>query len=278
MSVLVVIAFIVVIVVIVIFGMFVKNFVQFNNNIIEDDKDEDTEEIKVDDGFDISYKDEEYVTRNKDGYVISTSKRNLPVIINDSNQNVADKIVDSLTEISNNEWNNNIKKMADELVEMYENISEDMSLGASYLLSTGVVTENRLSFIIKMDGSFGGVSWNGENGYNYDAKTGELLTFESIAMDYEDLNNTIYNEVKSYIERQEYVDDLWDDNANGTWTEILKELVSKSGNWYFLDNGIRIVIPKYSLGPGYIGIISVDVNKDIINDYLKDEYKIDSYG
>ena len=91
-------------------------------------------------------------------------------------------------------WNNSIKKTSDEMKD-----SGYDRLGVNYLYSTGVVNENRLSFILTMSGSFGGVSWDDVKGYNFDAKTGELLTLDNISLDNDSFKNFVYNKVINHI-------------------------------------------------------------------------------
>ena len=46
------------------------------------------------------------------------------------------------------------------------------------------------------------------------------------------------------------------------------------GNWYFTYKGIRIVFPKYSIACGAGDVIGIDIDKNVVNDYIKDEYKV----
>lgn len=267
------ILFIVVVVGIIGICLAVKNLVSFDDSDVSGEDTSSGDEVIVSGEYYISYNDEEYISSNSAGYVISTSRRNLPVIVNEGRQDIADKIVDSLTLISDDVWDNSIKVTADEVVSSYENVGEDMDMGVSYMISTGVVTDNRLSFVMEMSGNFGGVSWDGESGYNYDAVNGAILTFDNIANNYEGLYNAIYDDVKAYIDNQDYVNDLGNDD-NGNWEELLSDIIPESGNWYFTEDGIRVIIPRNSIGPSSVGNIIVDISKDNINEYLKDEYKI----
>ncbi|MBQ8681973.1 MAG: DUF3298 domain-containing protein [Bacilli bacterium] len=237
-----------------------------NNQVGEEDNNDQEEKKEEKDLFEISYKEEEYITKNNKGYIISKSTRNLPVIINSNNQETADKIVTSLTTISDKEWNGSIKDTADQVSEM--DSDKDMELGVNYLFETKVVNDNRLTFKLEMSGTFGGTTWAGEWGYNYDAKTGELLTLENISTDNIKLKEIITNEVVNYIEANSItivVDD---------WKNEVSKLINTTGNWYFTDNGIEVSLPKYSISTGATGIIKVEIAKNVINDYLKEEYKI----
>lgn len=241
-----------------------------NNNIKEEvSKDENNiedQDNKID--FDISYKDEVYTTKNNAGYVVSTSKRNLPVINSSKNQFVADKIVLSLTGISDKEWNGNIKSTADEMVDMAKDATEDMKFGVNYLFTTGIYNDNRLTFKLEMNGSFGGVTWPGESGYNYDVKSGDMLKLYDISSDYDNFMNVLKVNVENYLKSGNdmcLVDD---------YSSKLENLINTDGNWYFTDRGIRVVFPKYSIACGSAGIIGIDIDKSLINYYIKDEYKV----
>ena len=247
-----------------------------NLNDLENDEKEDNDQKIT---YTISYKEDEYITKNTAGYTISVSKRNLPVITNKNNQAAADKIVSSLTDISNEDWNGSIKEMADQVAEMESD--KDLGLGVTYLFSTGVLTENRLTFRLEMDGSFGGVTWAGDTGYNYDAKTGELLTLESIAVDYNNLQNIMIEKIEEYIENYPYeinlndYDGIEEAKNDPNWRKLLIELINQSGNWYFTETGIKICLPKYSVAVGASGIIKVDIEKNIFIHYVKEEYQVD---
>lgn len=251
---------------------------EVDNSTNNDVSDSNLEEENNQNVYEINYKEEEYVTKSKAGYIISTSKRNLPEITNKNNQEVANKIVSSLTDISNKNWNENIKETADQVSEM--DSDKNLDLGVTYLYKTGIVNNNRLTFRLNMDGSFGGVSWPADEGYNYDAKTGDLLTLESIATDYNNLQNIIVEEIEKYIKDYPYDINLNDYTGieeakkDPKWRELLVKLINQNGNWYFTETGIEICLPKYSIAVGATGIIKVDIEKTTINQYIKAEYQI----
>ena len=162
--------------------LILTNKITFNTNNLKEEKREkidekqDNEEKEI---YEITFEEEEYITKKSDGTEVSKSTRNIPKITNNKNQEAADKIVKYLTDISNKEWNDSIKKMADQVTD--DNVPYK-DLGVKYLYETGVTTENRLTFILTMNGGFGGVGWLSEEGYNFDAKTGDVLTTDTIAI------------------------------------------------------------------------------------------------
>lgn len=213
----------------------------------------------------ITYKDEEYKVKEDatDNYIVS--KRNLPIIINGVNQKAADKITNSLTEFSNDEWDS-LKKASND----YSDSTYD-DLGATYIISTGIVTDGRLTFTIKLDGNFGGAaSWIDEVGYNYDANTGELLTLTNISF-YN--NNEVKNIIKNYLSSK--VEEKFNGGNSCIFDDWKNDLEKDFDNysWYFTSEGIKIIIPQYGIACMADGMISVMVDKDSLNNYLKNEYK-----
>lgn len=217
--------------------------------------------------FEITYKEETYISKNPSEYVISTNKRNLPVIAStkDSLESVANIITDILTDISNAGWTS-VKLQADDYSnDLFREKEENLNLGIEYLFNTGVITDNRLTFNLTMSGGFLSSEYTG---YNFDAKTGELLTLDKISKDVESANKlkqTIKDEVNNYIKNVNIYDDISDLDSE------ISKLISTNGNWYFKDNCIEIALPKYEVSPG---LIRIEINNSKINEFIKDEYKI----
>ena len=216
--------------------------------------------------FDISYKEEVKEYKNKDGKVIISNKRNLPVI-DSNNKDVADKIANYLANISDEDWNNLNKNQSedDDFVQNYSS-----QVGVSYLFSTKVINDNYVSIDYTMSGSMGGVSWAGNWGYNFNSASGEVLKIEDV-MDYDSARESLYNYIISDVEKTH--DQLWNDDTAGNWKDIAKENMFKLGSWYFTDNGITVTFDKYLLGPGATGVVTVDIPFSELNKYLKDEYQ-----
>ena len=140
--------------------------------------------------------------------------------------------------------------------EIKENIY--YGIGVNYIFKNGVINSYRLTFFANVSGSFGGVSWLSDEGYNFDAETGELLKLEDIGTGVYDY---VYNTCISNLEGETSFFDNWKD--------IVKEELNKEGNWYFTDNGIRIIFQKYSISDGSFGIKTIDIKKmNLINIYL----------
>ena len=126
-----------------------------------------------------------------------------------------------------------------------------------------------------MSGSMGGVTWSNNEGYNFNIQNGELLEFNDITNNYNELVNLTYNEMVKFIQNQSYANDL-NKIQNGdekNWEDTLKEEMFKIKNWYFTSEGLKFSIPKYSIGPGYISVITNTISYEVINQYLKEEYQ-----
>ena len=220
------------------------------NNKIEEKKDKVSRQKNND--YKISYKDEEYVTKNSQNNDSTINKRNIISIKNNNNEKSALAIESKLNDISNKEWEE-IKTMEDESKE-----NTYAGIGVNYIFKNGVINSYRLTFFANVSGSFGGVSWLSDEGYNFDAETGELLKLEDIGTGVYDY---VYNTCISNLEGETSLFDNWKD--------IVKEELNKEGNWYFTDNGIRIIFQKYSISDGSFGIKTIDIKKmKLINIYL----------
>ena len=229
-------------------------------SIKENDKNLKTEEITND--FKVEYKEEVYTLKNKKGVVMIENKRTIPIITSEKYSNQAELISNSLVDYSNIVWND-IRRTSDLTVEELEK-----KVGVNYILSVVEQNDKYFSFVFDLSGSLGEFSRNNRDAYTYNVSTGELLTFESITTNEQQLIDKCYEILSSYISQQEYNDDLDEE-----WHDNLKKLINKSGVWYLTKDGIAFAFPKYSLGAGYIGVISYTVPYDDLNNLVLDEYK-----
>ncbi len=210
--------------------------------------------------FSVTYKEEEYVKSTIDGIEIK-NLRNIPSITNSSNKEVANTITNYLTEVSNKEWDN-IKKTTDDVVE--SNVKEE-DMGITLLYKESIVTSGRLSFTLEMTGNFGGVTWNNESAYNFDAKTGKILTLKDIGQGAFDI---VKKECEDYIEMSEEIkSQVYYEKEE---RQSLDELLSKEETWYFEYNQLVIILPKNSISNQEV---KIPIAKSKINDSLYEQYK-----
>lgn len=225
----------------------------------KEEKNDESSEKK--DSFEISFEEETYVTKNEKGEVVSENKRNVPTIKNEANQEIADKIQKSIREISDKNWKY-IKESSDE----YNYIQP--TAGVSYMLSTATVADNYITFKAEQSGSFGGVGWDATEIYTYDLKSGELVDLKGFAKDEEKFVEFLSEEVKDFVKSSNMVySSIELNSAIGT-------VLAEQGNYGIIDNKFEIVLPKYSIGTGADGVRIVEIEKDVINEYLKDNFQI----
>ena len=245
--------------------LFATNKIIINNNSNQDkinNKTNDDNQSKEDENsYTISYKEETYSTKNKEGIENTNSKRNVITIENKINPNAASLIERKLNEISDKMWEE-IKNMADD-----SNENSSTGLGVSYLIETGEVTNNRLTFIVNTVGSFGGIPWDNNEGYNFDATTGNLLKLSDLGTEVFDY---VYNQSITQIEKNNTESSCLEED----WKDRAKAELDKDGNWYFTKEGIKVIFPKYSLACGAEGSKIINISKKDINPYLNDKYKI----
>ena len=130
-----------------------------------------------------------------------------------------------------------------------------------------------------MDGSLGGVTWVADEGYTYDLNTGDLLHFDDISNNSQELRKMLFTNYTNFVQKKDengksISEDLWVGMDEGDWNDILELHMFDDGNWYILNNGdIKNCMPKYSIGAGYLGVICVNTSYSEIEQYIKEEYK-----
>ncbi len=95
--------------------------------------------------FIISYKEEVYELKNTLENVALQNKRNLPIIESENNKERTNKIVEYLTNISNQDWED-LTKQSDDLSDYVSSLENEI-IGVSYLFHTG----KKLIIILPLD-------------------------------------------------------------------------------------------------------------------------------
>lgn len=238
---------------------FILNEKGIFSNTDSSNKNNDAVDKTNNQGISITYKTDKYETKDKKGNVVTSNERNLPVITN-IDESVANKIVNSLTEISNKEW--------EEILSSANNIDSEQegnaNLGAKFIISTDYISENFVSFRSELSGGFGGVGWSNTDLYIYNLKTGNKLEIKDIASD----ENGLKEEIKKYIS-EKVVSKV--ECLNDNWTELLDDNILKS--WNITKTEMNIIIPRYQIACGSAGAIEFNIPFSNINKYLNDEYK-----
>lgn len=248
-------------------GLLVGGVINLGNNTNESTEDiNDSGKVTENSDFVITYKEEKEEFKNSNDKVVIINKRNLPIINSNSNKETADKIVNYLMTISDNDW----KKLNETSKSDATAFPDDYNVGVTYTFSTVMNTMSIVSISYDMDGGMGGVSWLGNWGYNFNKTNGDVLEFSDVIVDSSTSNN-LYDYIINDIETN--YENLWNDEVSGDWKNIVKDNMFKLGNWLFTDKGITVTFDKYLLGPGAIGVVKVDIPYSELNKYLKDEYK-----
>ncbi len=252
---------IIVVLVIIILGL--VGYIAYDKGVFSNKKKEVTsskKEEKV--TFDITYKDEEYLGKNSKGEVIITNKRNIPNIISNKKQDIADKIVSDVKASSDEIW----KQMNDQADDKNLLESGDKGLGSSLLYSTAKQTDSYISFKAEQSGGYGGVSWAGTSGAVYSTKTGEKLDLVDLAENETEFKTFINDYTLKYLEKSDY--QCLNDDWKSTFNKYLFE-----DSYNLDDEGLNIYISRYAIACGADGTIIVKVPYNEANSYLKSEYK-----
>ena len=166
-------------------------------------------------------------------------------------------------------WENDIKVTSEEV--KVRDADEDI-LGVKYFVNLEYQSDNVITFSIKLDGDFGGVSWNQYELYSYDAQTGELLTLNNVSTNSESLKVLLGERTKEQAKANQI---QIDDTEKIGVDILLVEKMQSHGSFGILGDGIHINYHKYDIATGAAGVIEVKLEKDTANQYLLEKYNID---
>lgn len=125
-----------------------------------------------------------------------------------------------------------------------------------------------MTFTLTLSGGFGGVGWYSYWGYSYDVTTGELLTLKTITDNYSKFEETLISQIKQELEKLKSEVEIYELSD-----QQIIDYINQTGNWILTEDGITIIFQEYEIADGATGLISIDIDKSIINKYLKKEYK-----
>lgn len=195
--------------------------------------------------------------KSDDGTVIFTNSVQMPVVQIKGAEDIAEKINADLEEYYKtfSTDNNGTVDMARE--DYAASLGEDGwdFLGYSTDVSVKVtrMDDAVISFQITLYDFTGGAHGNyGSGGRNYSAKTGELLSFDEIADDYEAFHATVLDYMVNLAETPAYKDKLFGPPSK----DDLDSTLFGGDNWVFTRSGISFLAAPYSLGPYASGEIA----------------------
>ena len=242
-----------------------------DEQVIKDKKeDKKQEEIVEDKGkIEIYYEEEKKDFISDDGKLKITNSIKYPKTITIESK-AEEKIKSTLKKIVDSNFLT-VNNQAQEQVGDYNKNKEGSPLeyGVSYSFSEIYVSYDVLSFLLTTSGSMGGTGWENKEYYNFSYTTGELLKIEDICIDVSKCRDIMIEYFLNELKKDERLP-----NLNEQYETIVKEELLKNNTWGYDSLGIRLVIPKYSIASGSDGLFEYTISKDVINEYLIDNYKI----
>ena len=219
--------------------------------------------------YDVTFSTEYFSSYNEKNERVCSSERNIPTIVNPSNPDSAKVIESDLRTIMDDFWENDIKVTSEE-VKVRD--ADEYVLGVKYFANLEYQSDKVITFSIKLDGDFGGVSWNQYELYSYDAQTGELLTLNNVSTNSESLKVLLGERTKEQAKANQI--QIEDTEKVGV-DVLLVEKMQSHGSFGILGDGIHINYHKYDIATGAAGVIEVKLEKDTANQYLLEKYNID---
>lgn len=171
------------------------------------------------------------------------------------------KSVDELTEILYDRFNEELKEIGDEG-------------HSSVYVDYAVVTNTDKWFTLKIEVfEAAGSSNTYYEYYHIDKLNGKIVCLGDIAKS-DKLYSALENEIRTQMRREMQNDEnliYWvEDSPFGE--DIIK--LSSAHNFYWsIDGDIVIPFDKYEVAPGYMGTPEFTVSRELILEYLKEEYK-----
>lgn len=242
-----------------------------DTNVTSDVSDAEQQENPVSVTFEKSIDE----VKSDDGTVIFTNSVQMPVVQIKGAEDIAEKINADLEEYYKtfSTDNNGTVDMARE--DYAASLGEDGwdFLGYSTDVSVKVtrMDDAVISFQITLYDFTGGAHGNyGSGGRNYSAKTGELLSFDEIADDYEAFHATVLDYMINLAETPAYKDKLFGPPSK----DDLDSTLFDGDNWVFTRSGISFLAAPYSLGPYASGEIAFMLPYEKAYDLgLKEDYR-----
>lgn len=213
--------------------------------------------------------------KSDDGTVICTNSVQMPVVSIKGAEDIAEKINADLEEYYKtfSTGNNGTVEMARE--DYAASLGEDGWDFLAYSTDVSVkatrMDDAVISFQITLYDFTGGAHGNyGSGGRNYSAKTGELLSFDEIADDYEAFHATVLDYMVNLAETPAYKDKLFGPPSK----DDLDSTLFDGDNWVFTRSGISFLAAPYSLGPYASGEIAFMLPYEKAYDLgLKEDYR-----
>lgn len=244
------------------------------------------------------------VATTSSNYAVETECQETDIFTNDDTEILVRTEVDMPTITGNEMLNSGVQDWANNYVELAESFrSEYSDFSYDYLEYTEPYTDSEfygtdypiyfysrhvvyipeddgflkkpraddkvLSLIYNSYSETGGAhGFSSFDGASFDVETGELLSFEAIATDYDSFSNKVLTIIINEIEvkaQEIYIFEDYEDTIYSLWYD-------DATTWYMSDTGLVFIYSPYTLATYADGSIVVEVPYEDVADYMEDKY------
>lgn len=208
-----------------------------------------------------------------DGTVILTNSVQMPVVSIEGAEDIAEKINADISAYYESFSIDEDLSMAKEdyTASLGEDGWEFRGYDTAVTAKVTRMDDAVISFELVSSSYTGGAHGNyGSIGRNYDAKTGELISFDELSEDYEAFHATVLDYMVNLAETPSYKDKLFENPSKAD----LDSALFRPESWIFTLSGISFMIDPYILGPYASGEIYFMLPYEKAYDLgLKEDYR-----
>ena len=182
---------------------------------------------------------------------------------------------DSVLEVFSESLKNEYKITNEPLLELLDSTAfysfyNEHNLEGFSLLNDTHIYSYGINRYVYMGGAHGLTTLNY---YNFDLKTGKLITENELFED--NFNETLTNLLKTRIVEQSHEDPNIESINSLDDTDYWIDAIKPNNNFYITDESIKYVFNSYEIAPYYMGITEVIIPFDRIKEMLKKPSVID---
>ncbi len=206
----------------------------------------------------IEMKSDEDNKSDEDGTVYLSRSITYPVVTIDGNNDASDKInADIRSKVDAFNGSNEIEEMAKENLEYFESEESDypfLSYDENMTFRTTRSDSNVISFTADYYAFTGDAHGNGmTQGLNYNAKTGELISFSDLSDDPTAFHEDTLAYNRKLAQTESYKERMFSEESISDGT--LESVLYADDSWYLSTSGLVFMSPPYALGPYAEGTI-----------------------
>ena len=109
--------------------------------------------------------------------------------------------------------------------------------------------------------------------YNFSTLTGDRLALEDVMTDIDGYTAFANDRIKAIVEAKQEAGDF---TLNDGYSSAISDATSDDDGWYFTESGIRVIFQDGTLVNHGYGPLCVDLSYEEINEFLKEEYKLNN--